>query len=101
MPSYGPTSCTKRRALAAALGAIVAVAAVAPVARAETRPAASAAQQAQAPLLTFVPPRVGPIAVQLGPTIIGGQVIDPGLSVSTPGVSLPTLTFAPTFTPPF
>ena len=84
------------RKLAAVAAVLASIGLMAPVAaRADTRPAVSAQAAAQAPLLTFVPPRVGPIAVELGPTIIGGQVIDPGLSVSTPGVSLPTLTFTP------
>ena len=39
--------------------------------------------------LTFVPPSVGPLRVNIGPTIIGGQMIRPGVNVSTTEVTLP------------
>lgn len=47
------------------------------------------------PLLTFIPPRVGPLRVELGPTFINGQLISPGVDVSTPGISLPPITWPP------
>ena len=76
------------RSLSAAVAAVIALAAPVAAARANTLPAASSPAPTR---LTFVPPKVGPLSVSLGPTIIGGQVIDPGLNVSTPGVSLPPI----------
>ena len=61
-------------------------------ASANTAPAASEPPPPQSPLLTFVPPSVGPICVTIGPIIIGGQIISPGVHVCTSGVLLPSLT---------
>jgi hypothetical protein len=46
---------------------------------------------AGSPLLTFIPPAVGPLSVNIGATIIGGKVISPGVNVSTLGISLPPI----------
>lgn len=62
--------------------------------------AASAATPAPAatmpPLaITFVPPRVGPLSVDIGVTVINGQVISPGVHVATPGSTVPPFTSTP------
>ena len=67
--------------------AVVAAGAVATLA-----PAATAGAQTTNPLLTFVPPRVGPITVVIGPVIIGGRVMSPGINLTMPGVTIPTFT---------
>jgi hypothetical protein len=78
---------TLRRALAAVAGACVAFG-PAGAAHADTPPITPSAPYT----LTFVPPKVGPITVVIGPVIIGGKVISPGVRVVNPGIELPTLT---------
>ena len=74
-----------------ALGA-AALAIGAPVATANALPA-------PAPGLTFVPPSVGPICVDIGPVIIGGTMTSPGLNVCSSGASLPPIQWSPLGTP--
>jgi hypothetical protein len=50
--------------------------------------------------ITFVPPSVGPISVDLGATIINGKVIAPAVHVLTPGTSLPAFTWKPSTSRP-
>ena len=78
------------RRLPAASAVIGLIALAAPIAGASADTAAT-----PSPLLSFVPPKVGPITVSIGAIILGGQVISPGLNVSTPGVSLPPITWTP------
>jgi hypothetical protein len=78
-------------AAAAALG-LFGIAAPVSGASAATSPP-SIAQAPGSGLLTFVPPSVGPISVSIGPTIIGGKMINSGVNVSLPGISLPPITW--------
>jgi hypothetical protein len=64
-------------------------------ASAATTPPASGSSSPPLPAFTFVPPRVGPISVDIGPTIINGQVVNPGLHVLKPAVSLPPMKWPP------
>jgi hypothetical protein len=78
------------RRLPAAATVIGLIALAAPIAGASADTTAT-----RSPLLTFVPPKVGPLTVSIGAIIINGQVINPALNVSTPGVSLPPITWTP------
>lgn len=84
------------RKLPAAAAALSVVGLAAPVAGAS----ADATRTTSAPSatglsLSFVPPKVGGIGVAIGPTIIGGKVIDPGLNVYLPPISLPPINGTP------
>ncbi|HEY2704979.1 MAG TPA: hypothetical protein VGL20_14935 [Candidatus Dormibacteraeota bacterium] len=74
-----------RTAVAATTG-LLAIAGGAAGASAETAPEPPGST---APAMTFVAPRVGPITVGLGPTVINGKVMDPGMQVTVPPVSVP------------
>jgi hypothetical protein len=73
---------------AVATAGLMALTASAGVAAAETTPPASGPPM---PALTFVPPRVGALSVDIGPTIINGKVTDPGLHVLLHGTTLPPM----------
>jgi ABC-type sugar transport system substrate-binding protein len=81
-----------RKSLAAALSAACLLAIAAPVAGAATEPQT----------VTFVPPRVGPLSVDIAPTVINGTMTDPGMHVTTPGVTPPPIswTMPPTIMTP-
>jgi hypothetical protein len=70
-------------------------------ASAATPPAASGAPNVQLPAnlqpphSTFVPPRVGPLSVDIAPIIINGQVVNPALHVLVPGMSAAPITSTP------
>jgi len=66
---------TSRRAISLAVG-VLATWAVAAGAGAQAIPMPSGG--------SFVPPAVGPVSVDIGPTIIGGKVMDPGVHMVLP-----------------
>jgi hypothetical protein len=49
--------------------------------------------------MQFIPPKVGGLSVGIGPTIINGQTMDPGLHVNVPEITVTLPTPAPEATP--
>jgi hypothetical protein len=90
-------SSTPKRLAAVAVGAVGTLAMSTPSAFSSTpaTTATSGAPGIAVPAVLFVPPRVGPLSVDIGPTIIGGRVMDPGLQVSTPGSTIPAFSLPP------
>ena len=85
----------RKLCLAAAGASALALAAPVTAANAADIPVAPPSGPVSHPVLTFVPPSTGPICVALGPIIIGGKIISPGVNVCTSRVSAPpfVLTF--------
>ena len=83
------------RKFAAIAAALIPLGLAAPLASASAAapPAMSPTLPAAGTVMTFVPPKVGPIQVSIGPTVIGGKMISPGVNVATPGASLPPITW--------
>jgi hypothetical protein len=79
-------SSTLLRVLATTAVGATAAFAPAAAAHADTPPATSG------PTLTFVPPQVGRLVVVIGPIIIGGRLMSPGVHVENPTASIPTMT---------
>jgi hypothetical protein len=79
-------------ATAAAAAGLLAVAIPVAGASAADAPAVSGPLAGwQMPAFNFVPPSVGPISVDIGRTIINGQIINQGLHVLMPGATVPPL----------
>ena len=85
----------RKLCLATAGASALALAAPVTAANAADIPVAPPSGPVSHPVLTFVPPSTGPICVALGPIIIGGKIISPGVNVCTSRVSAPpfVLTF--------
>lgn len=86
---------TRKLAAVAAVLAPLALAVPVAGASAATTAPASASSSTASPVFTFIPPKVGPLQVIIGATFIGGKLISPGVNVSTPGTSLPPITWSP------
>jgi hypothetical protein len=96
----GHTTMFLRRSLAAVVAAgsaliIGATVAGASMATRATDPAPGRCAPPAPIDMTFVPPTVGPIGVAIGPTIIDGKVIDPGMNVTLPGATVEPCPAAP------
>jgi hypothetical protein len=78
---------------AATAAGLLAIATPVAGASAVSSPKASKPPTPAPPAFTFVPPRVGQLSVDIGPTIINGVVVDPGLHVVNPDVSLPPMSW--------
>jgi hypothetical protein len=78
----------------AAVATVSALGALAPAATAgaQTTTTTTTTGTTTSPLLTFVPPKVGQIVVVIGPVIINGKMISPGVNVTSPSISIPTFT---------
>jgi hypothetical protein len=87
-------STVKRIATTAAATGVLAVAMPAAGASAAALPVGPL-PNLQMPGMKFTPPAVGQISVDIGPTIIGGKVIDPGLHVSSPGAAIDPIVLPP------
>ena len=85
------------RKLCTTAAALTLFAIAAPVAgaSAETTTTASGSPVLASPALVFIPPSVGSICAVIGPIIIGGNMVNPGLHVCTSGASLQPISWQP------
>ena len=64
-------------------------------ASAATIPGGPGTPNLQLPAFNFVPPKVGPISVDIAPTIINGKIIDPGRHILMPPIEVPPVSWTP------
>jgi hypothetical protein len=99
MQKKGHSTMFSRKTVAtvAVAGSLFAIGAIVPAASAAAKPSTTSdGCPPPAPNgTTFVPPKVGPIGVAIGPTIIDGKVIDPGMNVRVPGSTVDPCPAAP------
>src|SRR5258705_13276037 len=98
MLKKGNSTMLSRRTLATVVaGSVLAIGATVAGAGAATNPTTPSGGCPPSPPngMTFVPPKVGPIGVAIGPTIIDGKVIDPGMNVTVPGSTVEPCPAAP------